>query len=69
MARKSKTQEKVNEIIEVALKEAEESTYCLMCKNAYMNPETLSGFCKIKTYFFIPHPIDAFDSCGEWEDK
>ena len=67
MARKSKTKEKVKEIIATALDEAANSTYCCECANAYMNPETMTGYCKIKAFFLMPRPIDAFDSCEDWE--
>ena len=58
----------VKDIINTALDEAEDSTYCATCSFAYFRPNDITGYCKHDDNRQQMHPksIDIFHTCKHW---
>jgi len=72
MSKKFKNQKKqVGNIINIALKEAEESCYCATCKHAYFRPNDITGYCRHEDNRKQMHPksIDIFHTCKHWTEN
>jgi hypothetical protein len=61
----------VKDIINTALDEAKDSTYCVTCSFAYLRPNDISGYCGHDDNRKQMHPkeIDIFHSCQHWKRK
>jgi len=72
MGKKAKTTTRVKQIINTAVSEAANVSYCINCQFSYLRMEDGHGYCKLqdpdKPAMHLK-PIQEFTVCDRWERK
>lgn len=62
----------MDNILVLALEEANNSSYCASCVYAYIGHDGLTGYCKYNDPDIVqlhPKNIDLFTTCSHWKKK